>query len=120
MTVAARMLVAVALASIAQLAAAHAFLDHASPRVGSEVRGSPKEVTLWFTQELEPAFSTLRVLDKDGQQVDRGDKQLDPSDRSIMRISLPPLQPGTYHVLWRVLSADTHVSEGDFQFVVAP
>lgn len=119
MTLAARTLVALALASVAQLAGAHAFLDHASPRVGSEVHGSPNEVKVWFTQELEPAFSTLRVVDKDGRQVDRADKRFDPSDRSIMRISLPPLQPGTYRVLWRVLSVDTHVSEGDFEFVVA-
>lgn len=119
MTVAARVLAAILLSALAQAATAHAFLDHASPRVGSTVRGSPPQVTLWFTEALEPASSTLRVLDKQGRQVDRGDKQLDPSDRSIMRISLPPLQPGTYRVLWRVLSPDTDVSEGDFEFVVA-
>ena len=35
---------------------AHAFLDHANPRVGNAVRTAPREVTLWFTQDLEPAF----------------------------------------------------------------
>ena len=113
-----RALIGILLAALAQLAAAHAFLDHASPRVGSKVSAAPSEVTLWFTQELEPAFSTVRVMDKNGKQVDRQDKRLDPSDRSILRVSLPPLPPGTYRVVWRVLSADTHVSEGDFQFVV--
>lgn len=112
--------VAAVLALLAQAAAAHAFLDHASPRVGTTVQRAPTEVKLWFTQELEPAFSTLRVLDKDGKQVDRKDKQVDPSDRSVMRISLPPLAPGTYRVQWRALSVDTHVTEGDFTFTVAP
>jgi methionine-rich copper-binding protein CopC len=42
-------------------AGAHAFLDHATPAVGSAIHGSPAEVRLWFTQGLEPAFSTVQV-----------------------------------------------------------
>ena len=52
-------------------AGAHAFLDHAVPLVGSTVRGSPGEVRVWFTEALEPAFSSLRVVDQNGAQVDR-------------------------------------------------
>lgn len=115
-----RAFAALALAAAAPLAAAHAFLDHASPRVGSTVHASPPQVTLWFTQDLEAAFSTLRVTDKDGREVDRHDKKLDPSDRSVLRVSLPPLPPGKYRVQWRVLSADTHVTEGDYTFTLAP
>ncbi len=37
----------------------------------------------------------------------------------LLRVSLPNLAPGTYRVMWRVLSVDTHVSEGDFTFDVA-
>jgi methionine-rich copper-binding protein CopC len=40
---------------------AHAFLEKAAPAVGGTVNAAPKGVTLWFTQELEPAFSTIRV-----------------------------------------------------------
>src|SRR5262249_42509542 len=40
---------------------AHAYLDHASPRVGNTVAQSPKEVMLWFTEKIEPAFSTIEV-----------------------------------------------------------
>lgn len=105
------------LALAAQAAAAHAFLDHASPRVGETVHGAPTEVKLWFTQDLEPAFSTLRVLDKGGKQVDRKDKKI---DAAVMRVSVPPLPPGTYKVQWRALSVDTHVTDGDFTFTVAP
>ena len=36
---------------------AHAFLDHASPLVGSTVQTAPSEVRMWFTQQLEPNFS---------------------------------------------------------------
>jgi methionine-rich copper-binding protein CopC len=115
-----RMLLGLALACASPLVAAHAFLDHAVPRVGSEVHGSPPDVALYFTQKLEPAFSTVRVTDAEGRQVDRGDKRVDGADGSVLRVSLPPLPPGTYRVRWRVLSVDTHVSQGDFTFKVVP
>jgi methionine-rich copper-binding protein CopC len=101
-------------------ALAHAFLDRAVPAVGSKVHGQPAEVRLRFSQPLEPAFSTVRVFDAGGKQVDRKDKQLDPGDASVLKVSLPKLVPGIYRVLWRVLSVDTHVTEGDYTFEVAP
>jgi len=60
------------------------------------------------------------VLDASGKQVDRGDKGLDPSDRTVLRVSVPHLAPGSYRVVWRVLSVDTHVTEGDYRFEVVP
>ena len=53
-------------------AAAHAFLDHALPAVGSTVHAPPAQVKLWFTQKLEPAFSNAQVSDSAGKRVDRG------------------------------------------------
>jgi methionine-rich copper-binding protein CopC len=99
---------------------AHAFLDRAVPAVGGTIHGKPAEVRLRFSQPLEPAFSTVQVFDAGGKQVDRKDKGLDPADASVLRVSLPPLAPGVYRVVWRVLSSDTHVSEGDYRFEVAP
>jgi copper resistance protein C len=101
-------------------ALAHAFLDHAQPAVGSTVHGSPAEVKLWFTQRLEPAFSTVRVLDSGGAQVDAKDKRVDPGDKTLLRVSLPKLPPGKYRVVWRILSVDTHPTEGDYTFEIAP
>ncbi len=102
------------------LAYAHAFLDHAAPAVGSTVRTPPAQVKLWFTQQLEPAFSTLRVVDQSKKRIDRGDAKVDPGDPRILEVSVPALAPGRYRVVWRVLSADTHVTEGDFTFDVTP
>jgi hypothetical protein len=114
------LLLAIACAStLAQSAHAHAFLDHASPAVGSTVHATPAQVKLWFTQELEPAFSTLQVSDASGKRVDNGDAQLDPADATQLEVSVPTLAPGRYRVTWRVLSVDTHVTEGDFSFDVA-
>ncbi len=107
-------------ASAVSPASAHAFLDHATPAVGSTVHGSPPRLALWFTQTLEPAFSTVRVFDRENRRQDKDDAKLDPRDATLLLVSVPQLVPGRYRVEWRVLSTDTHVTEGDFTFVVAP
>jgi copper resistance protein C len=96
-------------------AQAHAFLDHASPRVGSTVHTAPQEVSLWFTQNLEPAFSSVQVTNTSGARVDQGKAQI---SGNTMRIGLKALGPGTYHVRWHALSVDTHTTEGNFSFTV--
>ena len=105
---------------LATQAAAHTQLERAVPAAGSTVTVSPARLTLWFSQRLEPAFSRVQVLNPDGQQVDKGDSQVDPADTKQIGVSLPGLEPGTYRVLWRVLSTDSHVNEGDFTFDVRP
>jgi copper resistance protein C len=95
---------------------AHAFLDRAEPRVGNTVATAPREVTLWFTQKLEPAFSTITVTNAAGQRVDTGKARVSGSQ---MTVSLRSGGPGTYHVTWRVLSVDTHTTDGNFSFQVA-
>jgi methionine-rich copper-binding protein CopC len=97
---------------------AHAFLDHSDPAVGSTVPTAPGVLHIWFTQELEPAFSWIQVSDKSGAAVNDGPSAIDPSNNQEMGIKLKPLQPGTYSVKWHALSVDTHTTEGDFTFVV--
>jgi len=101
-------------------ALAHGVLERATPAAGSTVHGSPAEVKLSFSQALEPAFSTVRVLNAGGKQVARKDQTLDAADARELRVSLPPLTPGAYRVIWRVLSRDGHVTRGDLSFTVAP
>jgi copper resistance protein C len=96
-------------------AAAHALLDHAEPRVGNKVATAPHEVTLWFTQKLEPAFSTVTVTNSAGERVDTGKTRVSGNQMSV---SLRPGGTGTYHVTWRVLSVDTHTTDGNFTFQV--
>ena len=109
-----------ALVAVATGALAHAFVDHATPAVGSTVHGSPPEVKIWFTQQLEPPFSRVKVEDANGNSIAAAEKAVDASDRTLLRIPLPPLAPGKYRVVWRVLSIDSHVTEGDFTFEIAP
>ena len=106
--------------AVAAQAYAHAFLDHAQPRVGASMRDAPFEVKLWFTQRLEPAFSSVQVLDRSNKRIDAGDARVDAGDRTLLVVSVGQLSPGSYRVKWRVVSVDTHVTEGDFNFDVAP
>ena len=96
-------------------AAAHAFLERAEPRVGNKVATPPQQVTLWFTEKLETAFSSLTVTNAAGQRVDTGKARVSGNQISI---SVRPGGTGTYRVNWHVLSADTHRTDGDFTFQV--
>ena len=96
----------------------HAFLDHASPPVGSSVPASPPAVTLWFTQDLEPAFSSVIVTNDAGQRVDLGNARIPPGAPAELQIGLRALPRGTYTVSWHVVSVDTHPTEGTFTFEV--
>jgi copper resistance protein C len=99
---------------------AHAFLDHADPRVGNTVKSPPRTVALWFTQNLESAFSAIEVRDASGARMNAGNAAVDANDRKLLRVPLKALPAGTYTVKWHVLSVDTHTTEGNFTFHVAP
>jgi methionine-rich copper-binding protein CopC len=100
------------------MAWAHAMLDHASPKVGSSSATAPREVVLWFTENLEPAFSHIEVRSENGALVSRSKAHL--GEGNELRVALKALGPGTYKVNWRVLSVDTHRTQGDFSFRVGP
>src|SRR4029077_16773283 len=104
------------LALATSAAHAHAFLDHAEPRVGNKVATPPRQVTLWFTQKLEAAFSSITVTNAAGERVDSGKARVSGNQMSI---SLRPGGAGTYHVTWHVLSVDTHTTDGNFAFQVS-
>ncbi len=96
-------------------AQAHALLDHSEPRAGNKVASAPRNVTLWFTQKLEPAFSTVTVTNAAGERVDGGKARVSGNQMSI------PLRAGgagTYHVKWHVLPAHAPPTEGNFTFDV--
>ena len=89
-----------------------------NPAVGSTVQTSPSEVRIRFTENIEPAFSSIQVFDASGKEVDKRDLHLDRSDHALLHVSLPRLGAGTYKVVWRVVSVDTHVTNGNFTFRV--
>jgi methionine-rich copper-binding protein CopC len=115
---------ALVLAGLASLATvtqawAHAFIDHTDPLVGSTLKEPPAEVNLWFTEGLEAGFSSVKVSDAAGKEVDKKDVHFDPKNPRHMSVSLPKgLAAGTYKVEWHAVSVDTHVTDGNFTFTV--
>lgn len=100
-------------------ARAHAMLGRASPAPGSTVKPAPNEVVLSFSEKLEPRFSGIEVRDAKGASVQAG-KAHGGGSAAELRVALKPLPPGTYKVIWRVLSVDTHRTNGSFTFRVGP
>ena len=117
-TGAAALCVAAMLAPLPALA--HAHLDHAMPAPNSVQAQAPKEVAIWFTEALEVKFSTIVVQDAKGAAVTAGPTALAADNTAQLKVPLKALPPGTYKVLWQVLSVDTHRSKGEFSFKVGP
>jgi methionine-rich copper-binding protein CopC len=113
-------LVVLAMFGLTSPAFAHAFLERATPPVGSEVAASPPELSLTFTEGVEPAFSTIEVRDANGAAVPTDKPHVAPGNNQRLIIGLPKLQPGIYTVIWHATSADTHKTEGSFKFTVRP
>jgi methionine-rich copper-binding protein CopC len=109
---------ACAMSLAAGSALAHPRVIRATPAAGGTVAMPPSEVTIRFSEKLEPAFSSFVVRDSEGKQVDKGDGALDKKDHQLMRASLQPLSPGVYKVEWRAVGTDTHKVSGDFTFKV--
>ena len=69
-------------------------------------------------RRVEEAKSAIivgwRVRSASGARVD-GDKSV---SGNIMRLNVGSLSPGSYSVTWRVLSVDTHTTQGSFSFYV--
>lgn len=89
--------------------------------MGWTVEKPPLQVRIWFDGAIEPVFSTIMVTNNaDKQRVDKGDGQVNPSDSTILEVSLPSLPPGKYRVFWSVVARDGHRTEGDFPFTIPP
>jgi methionine-rich copper-binding protein CopC len=109
----------VGIAVFPAMSEAHAFPIRSEPRVGWTISAAPQKVTIWFDGELEPAFSSIAVYNSAKQQVDKGNSRVTGSDNSVLEVDVSALAAGIYHVYWKALSKDTHVTEGDFAFTIA-
>ena len=100
---------------------AHAILLRSDPAKGAVLNTAPTQVRMWFTESLNPTYSTARVLNGGKKRVDLNNAHVSASDATEMDVNLPPnLPPAVYVVIWRTQSAnDGHVLTGSFIFTVA-
>jgi len=109
---------------------AHAILLRSDPAKGSTLSASPDQIRMWFSENLNPAFSTAYIVNaansaanvqKDVKtHVDKGDAHVSVADSKEMDVSLKPNLPSAvYVVLYRTQSADDgHILSGYFIFTV--
>jgi copper resistance protein C len=107
--------------AISGQALAHAHLKSAAPADGATLHTSPSEISLGFTEGLEPAFSTITVTGESGDLTTTLPPVLGNDDATTLSVApTASLPPDTYTVRWHVLSRDGHPSSGSYQFRVAP
>src|SRR3954452_17145905 len=115
------MAMVVAVAGLAVLAAspasAHALLLRTEPAPQTTVAASPRVLSLFFSEAVEVSAGDVRLYDVDGKSVEVGAPHRT-NGNSEVSVSLPHLDDGTYTVVWRAVSGDSHPVRGGFLFYV--
>lgn len=111
--------VAASLLLVSQAVLAHAHLKASQPAANAALDASPQALTLSFTEDIEPAFSGVVLLDASQKPVVSEKAQRDAQQHSRLILPLKkPLTAGDYQVNWHVLSVDGHKTQGSYRFSV--
>ncbi|MDQ5822704.1 MAG: CopD family protein [Chloroflexota bacterium] len=99
---------------------AHARMLGSSPTPGASLEASPEHLEITLSEAVSLDFSSIVLLDRSRRELPLGPigygTQREVSVAAALESSL---QPGTYGVVWRVVSAiDGHLTSGSFVFRV--
>ncbi len=97
---------------------AHAILVKSQPAKDEVISVSPKQIDVWFNDKVGSEYKALAVIDSAGKRVDNKDVEQESGNEAHLYATLQNLEPGTYTVRYRVVSIDTHIITGKFQFSV--
>ncbi|MEQ1531021.1 MAG: copper resistance CopC family protein [Methylococcales bacterium] len=97
---------------------AHAIMVRSQPEKDAVLTEAPKQIDVWFNDKVGSEHKALAVIDSKGNRLDNQDVAQETFDGSHLYATLQPLTPGTYTVRYRVVSADTHIVTGKFQFSI--
>ena len=98
---------------------AHASLVKSVPAQRAVLARAPARLQLWFSERLEPRFSSLSLFDAGDNPVELGAVEVDRNDPRSISANLKALPAGRYVVKYRVLSTDGHVTEKEFAFSIS-
>jgi methionine-rich copper-binding protein CopC len=105
-------------------ALAHAEPAQVSPGLGANVIAPPGQVEIVMSQEMaiREGANDIDVLNAEGTEVTRIAAVVDRGDRRRISVPLPSdLQPGSYTVQWKTLSAeDGDPDDGEYVFTYDP
>jgi methionine-rich copper-binding protein CopC len=96
-------IIIVALAAPASVFA-HSELETATPADGAVLTAPPAEIVLTFSAALNPSKSSITLRDPSGTQISKSG--VDPENDTVMRLTPPTLEPGTYEIQWTSVAED--------------
>lgn len=99
------------------VASGHTFLLSSNPKPDSNLKASPKEISLRFNEDLlvlkSKSINQVKVVSTTGNLIAGTTK----TSRSKLIFKLSKnLKKGSYQVFWRAVSGDGHVVQGNFKF----
>jgi copper transport protein len=108
------------LAAITQPGLAHAGMMRSDPANHAILMETPAQIRLWFSEDVDPELSSVRVLDENGRVIPVGPTiSPDSSRANIVSVSLPKLSMGRYTVIYAIQSRlDGHINNGSITFQV--
>ncbi|HVE97869.1 MAG TPA: copper resistance protein CopC [Mycobacteriales bacterium] len=99
-------------------ASAHASLLETRPADGVVLSTAPTEIVLRFSEAVGTSLGTVKVLSPTGDRVDTRTITTRAADHEVVAPLRSDLAPGTYLLLWRVVSEDGHPVSGSSIFSV--
>ena len=109
--------VSAAALAVSTTAYAHARPTSYDPAPNAEV-STPSQLTIHFSEPLEPAFSKITLSDASGKGAASDAAQLDAADARTMHLALQPLVAGRYTVKWIAVATDGHRTQGTYALTV--
>jgi copper resistance protein C len=101
-------------------ASAHATLVKSDPGRRATLKSAPKEIVLWFNEKLEPAYSSVSLLDGEGKSVATQPAVVSRDNAKRIGLVIDALPPGVYRVQYRVMSVDGHIVDSNYTFTIQP
>lgn len=100
-------------------AEAHAVLVRSSPESRAQLPQAPASIEMWFSEPLEPGFSTIELFASNGEPVELAGLRVDPADDHHLSALTTGLEPDIYTAVYRTLSTrDGHEWSGSLTFTV--
>ena len=104
------------------IAEAHAGLKSSEPAASSVLERAPKEIVLNFGESVEISFGSVRLFDSNSKIIVLPTPKYVVKDGVVdtktVRVAVPELGQGSFLVVWRVVSADSHPVQGAFAFQI--
>src|SRR5512139_47662 len=77
---------------------AHADIVRSDPAANAVLEQAPSQITIEFTEAVEPRLSKIDVLYDDGSVADNNDTTRDHANPKVLHVSLKDSRQGTYIV----------------------